>query len=105
MKKLLPLIITCIIIVITSTAFSQSNFNMDAYKQFLQTHQNMSYTDLMQMHPAGNFSNDLNLSLTNTRYLDSISSKFGLTAYELELLGQHGFVVSERMKKISFGES
>src|SRR5574338_408177 len=105
MKNLLPLIIICFIIVIASTAFSQSNFNIDAYKQFLQSHQNMSSTDLMQMHPAGNFSNDLNLSLTNTRYLDSVASKFSLTAYESELLGQHGFVVSERMKKISFGES
>lgn len=105
MKKLLPFIITSLLVITSTTAYSQSNFNLDAYKQFLQSHQNMSSDDLLQMHPSGVFNGDLNLSLTSTRYLDSISAKFGITSYELELLGQNGFVVSERMKKISFGES
>ncbi len=105
MKKLLPLIITSLLVITSGTAYGQSNFNLDDYKQFLQSHQNMSSDDLLQMHPSGVFNGDLNLSLISTRYLDSISAKFGLTSYELELLEQNGFVVSERMKKISFGES
>ncbi|MBK7228053.1 MAG: DUF3160 domain-containing protein [Ignavibacteriales bacterium] len=88
-----------------TTTFSQSNFNIDTYKQFLQTHQNMSTDELLQMHPAGLFAGDQNLLLTETRYLDSISFKYGLTPHELDLLSQNGFVVSERMKKISFGEA
>ena len=92
-------------ILFLTTSFSQSNFNIDVYKQFLQSHQNLSSGDLLQMHPAGVFSGDLNLQLTDTRYLDSITIKYGLTSYELELLSQNGFVVSERMKKIAFGES
>lgn len=88
-----------------TTIFSQSNFNIDTYKQFLQSHQNMTTDELLQMHPAGVFAGDQNLSLTETRYLDSISIKYGLTSHELELLSQNGFVVSERMSKISFGES
>lgn len=105
MKKTSVLIITILLINISQSTFSQSNFSIDAYKQFLQTHQNMEPDQLMQMHPAGLFAGDLNLSLTNTRYLDSISFKYGLTSHELEMLEQNGFVVSERMKKISFGES
>lgn len=105
MKKITTLIIAALIIIISQYSYSQSNFNIDAYKQFLQSHQNMEPHQLMLMHPAGLFAGDLNLSLTNTRYLDSISFKYGLTSHELEMLGQNGFVVSERMKKISFGEA
>ncbi|MFZ1517719.1 MAG: DUF3160 domain-containing protein [Ignavibacteriaceae bacterium] len=87
------------------TNLSQSNFNIELYKQFLQSNQNMSSEQLLQMHPAGLFAGDQNLDLIETRYLDSISLKYGLTAHELELLSQNGFVVSERMSKISFGEA
>jgi hypothetical protein len=105
MKKTIILIIATLLIIISQKSYSQSNFDIDAYKQFLQSHQNMEPDQLMLMHPAGLFAGDLNLSITNTRYLDSISFKYGLTSHELDLLGQNGFVVSERMKKISFGES
>ncbi len=103
MKKIL--IIAALLINVSQYSYSQSNFNIEAYKQFLQTHQNMEPDQLLQMHPAGTFIGDLNLSLADTRYLDSISFKYGLTSYELDLLGQNGFVVSERLKKISFGQS
>lgn len=92
-------------ILFINNSFSQSNFNIEAYKQFLQTHQYMTTEELLQMHPSGVFTGDQNLTLTNTRYLDSISTKYGLTSHELELLSHNGFVVSERMNKISFGES
>ena len=105
MKKISTLIIATLLIISSQSSYSQSNFNIDTYKQFLQSHQNMSTEELMQLHPAGLFSGDLSLSLTDTRYLDSISIKYGLTSHELDLLGQNGFVVSERMNKISFGES
>ena len=105
MKKIPTLIIAALLIIVSQYSYSQSNFNIEAYKQFLQTHQNMEPDQLLQMHPAGLFAGDLNLSLANTRYLDSISFKYGLTSHELGMLGQNGFVVSERMKKISFGEA
>lgn len=105
MNKISTLVIPILLIIISHNTLSQSNFNIEAYKQFLQTHQNMNPDQLMQMHPSGVFAGDLNLSLTSTRYLDSISLKYGLTSHELELLGQNGFVVSERMSKLSFGES
>jgi hypothetical protein len=104
MKRVSFFILLPLIVVLSHTIFPQSNFNIEAYRQFLQSHQNMTTEELLQMHPAGVFAGDQNLALTNTRYLDSISIKYGLTAHELELLSQNGFVVSERMKKISFGE-
>ena len=104
MKKISILSIATILL-FAAAAFSQSNFNINAYKQFLQTHQNMSNTDILQMYPAGNFVGDLNLNNTTTRYLDSIISKYSLTLHELYLLDQNGFFVSERLKKISFGEA
>ena len=104
MKKLSILTITTLLI-LSTTSFSQTNFNINAYKQFLQNHQNMDPDQLLQLHPAGNFVGDLNLNNTSTRYLDSIISKYSLTPHELSLLDQNGFFVSERLKKIAFGEA
>ena len=104
MRKISILLITTLLI-LSTVSFGQSNFNINAYKQFLQSHQNLEPDQLMQMHPAGNFVGDLNLSVNEVRYFDSISTEYGLTDYEVSLLEQNGFVVSERMKKISFGEA
>lgn len=105
MKRVSFFLLLPLIVVLSTNIFPQSNFNIEAYKQFLQSHRNMTTEELLQMHPAGLFAGDQNLALTDTRYLDSISIKYGLTAHELELLSQNGFVVSERMKKISFGQA
>ncbi len=98
--RLLP-----VIILLSINIFPQSSFNIETYKQFLQSHQNMTTDELLQMHPAGVFIGDLNLTATDARYFDSISIKYGLTEHEIELLNQNGFVVSERMNKISFGQA
>lgn len=105
MKKITTLLFTALLFIISPELISQSNFNIDAYKQFLTNNQNMEVDQLMQLHPAGTFISDLNLSLSDVRYFDSISVKYGLTESEISLLKQHGFVVSERMKKMSFGEA
>jgi hypothetical protein len=105
MKRVSFLILLPLITVLSVSNFAQSNFNIEVYKQFLESNQNMTTEELLQMHPAGLFAGDQNLALTDTRYLDSISIKYGLTAHELELLSQNGFVVSERMKKIAFGDA
>jgi hypothetical protein len=70
-------------ILFLTTTFSQSNFNIDAYKQFLQSHQNMTTDELLQMYPAGIFAGDQNLALTDTRYLDSITIKYGLRCLKM----------------------
>ncbi len=105
MKKITALIVIAFLLISSLNLFSQSNFNIESYKQFLADHQNMEANQLMQMHSAGTFYSDLNLSISEARYLDSIAIKYGLTDYEKSLLIKNGFVVSERMKKVSFGQA
>lgn len=94
-----------IVCIISPYSISQSNFNVNLYKEFLQNNQNLEPEALMQMYPAGSFIADLNMNYEDARYLDSIKIKYSLTAYEEVLLAQHGFMVSERLSKISFGQA
>lgn len=98
-------LILFILCIISPYTVSQSNFNVNLYKEFLQNNQNLEPEALMQMHPAGSFIADLNMNYENARYFDSIKTKYSLTAYEEVLLAKHGFMVSERLSKISFGQA
>ncbi len=80
-----------------------SNFNLDAYKLFLQIHQNISAAELLQMHNAEKFASRIHQDYNSAVYFDSINAKYYLTDYEKSLLQQNGFVVSERLKANSFG--
>lgn len=82
-----------------------SNFNLDAYKQFLQSHQNISTQSLLQLYNAGRFSANINQDYNSAVYFDSIDAKYNLTTYEKSLLQQNGFVVSERLTMNSFGDA
>lgn len=103
MKKLNLL---CILFaVISAGIYPQSNFNMDLYKQFLQSNRNMTYNQLLQLHPAGTFKANMNFDYTGVLYFDSVDNKYKLTDYEKSLLQNNGFMVSERLSKTSFGEA
>ena len=92
--------------VFSETAFSQSNqFNINDYKQFLAANKNLQTSQLLEMYSAGSFVDVINLPLSGVRYLDSINAKYNLTDFEISLLNKNGFFVSERMNKISFGQS
>ncbi len=90
---------------LSSIIAQNSNFNLDAYKQFLQSHQNISAQSLLQMYNAGRFSADINLNYNSAVYFDSIDTKYNLTSYEKSLLQQNGFVVSERLTMNSFADA
>lgn len=81
------------------------NFSVQEYKNFLQQHQNLTTQQLLEMYPAGVFSGNIHANPNEALYLDSIRTLLGLTQYEEQLLGQHGFVVSERLNRKAFGES
>lgn len=100
MKKLL--FFSMLIFPLSLTA---QNFSVQAYKRFLQEHQSLNTSQLMGMYPAANFSADLNLSLSNILFLDSIEAKFNITPYEKTLLRKNGFFVSERLNRAAFGAS
>lgn len=87
-----------------STTISAQGFDLELYQQFLQNHQNMQTQDLLQMHPAGIFEDNLNLNYQDVFYFDSVDAKYNLTEYEKSLIRDHGFMVSQRLSKKSFGE-
>jgi len=96
--------------IILLTIFFVSNinaqvFDLSDYQNFLNQNQNMVTSELLSMHPAGNFLDNINLNYEDALYFDSIAVKYNLTENEKSLIQQHGFVVSERLKKISFGEA
>jgi hypothetical protein len=65
----------------------------------------MSTEELLQMHDAGFFSDQINTSYGDALYFDSLNGYYNFSEYEKSLIQDHGFMVSERLKRISFGES
>ena len=90
-----------------SHCFSQDvlSFNLEAYRQFLSTHRDLSTTDLASLHSAGRFVGTIGADFTAAFYFDSINAAYHLTADERSLLRDHGFVITERLKRGSFGEA
>jgi hypothetical protein len=106
MKKIVPLFLFLLSFFISSTIFAQSDhFTVDAYKQFLQSHQNLTSEQLLEIYSAGTFEENINLDYESATYFDSIAFKYNLTDYEKELISKHGFMVSERLSSTSFGEA
>ena len=87
--------------------FSQEipSFDTTAFKQFLSSHQNLTTDQLQSLHPAGSFSAETHTVFSSARYFDNINAHYSLTAGEQSLLNKHGFVVTERLKPYSFGNS
>jgi hypothetical protein len=86
------------------SAQDRDGFDLSAYSRFLAGHQNMSGEELLALHPAGIFTAQAGVTpLTSVPYFARIDSFYHYTAYELEMLRQHGFVVSERLKRHSIG--
>ncbi|MDI6809471.1 MAG: DUF3160 domain-containing protein [Candidatus Eisenbacteria bacterium] len=81
------------------------DFDIDAYKQFLSEHQDLTSAELLQSHPAGLFHSQANLTPSTIHYLDSIDVKYRLTDYEKSLIRQHDFMVTERLSYPSFGHA
>lgn len=91
-------------ILFSSLTYSQV-FNLEDYIQFLQSHQNMSTEELLQLHDAGFFTDQINTNYEDALYFDTLDGFYNFTEFEKSLIEDHGFMVSERLKRISFGES
>ncbi|MCK9424399.1 MAG: DUF3160 domain-containing protein [Ignavibacteriaceae bacterium] len=106
MKKFIWFYALSILILLPRITFSQSNtFTVEAYKQFLATHQNMDGGELLRMHDAGTFLNQIPVQTQNPLYLDSIAIKYQLTEYEKSLIEKNGFMVTERLKTTTLGDA
>jgi len=80
-------------------------FDTAAYKQFISSHQNLTTDQLQSLHPAGSFSAETHTVCSSAKYFDSVTIRYGLTAEEQSLLNKNGFVVTERLKRNSFGNA
>jgi hypothetical protein len=106
MKKIIPAFLLVLSLLISSKISAHhNNFTVNAYKEFLQSHQNLTSQQLLDMYSAGSFTENINLNYQSVSYFDSIDIKYNLTNYEKELIAKHGFMVSERLLSNSFGEA
>jgi hypothetical protein len=84
---------------------TNTSFDLEAYKVFLSSHQDMSSEALLTLHSAGLFEKNALANYQSARCFQSISDKYALTQDEKTLLGEHGFVVTERIQPKSFGDA
>jgi len=80
-------------------------FNLDSYRIFLENNQNLTSGQLLNFHPAGLFKDELKITPEKALYFDSIAAKYELTNYENELIRKNGFMVTERLKSMTFGHA
>ncbi len=83
----------------------QTNFDIDTYKIFLTTHQDLTSGQLVSMHPAGVFEATSNVNPLTAPYYDLIDARYHFTEGEKTLLQNHGFFVTERLSYPSFGNA
>ena len=88
----------------SAMAWTQS-FSVDAYRQFLAQHQDLEGQELMDGWPAPLLRKSVAGTAANAAWLDSISIKYGLTKDELDLIADHGFMVTERVTPKTFQEA
>ena len=93
--------ITLIVFILCSLSLS-AQFDIEAYKEYLKTHKDMSVDDLLKEYPAGKFLSEAPTDFMKSEFADSISLKFALTDYEKSLINKHGFMVSERLNYYTF---
>jgi len=86
-------------------AQTASAFDINAYRDFLDQNENADYATLRDRHiPDPRFLRDLALDTSGATYLQDIIDAYALTPDELELLAENGFVVTERMKRETYGQ-
>jgi hypothetical protein len=95
------------IVILPCAVFSQTNssFDLNTYRQFLSSHQNMTPEQLQAFRPAGTFAKTAPTNFGGALYADTIQMKYKLTAGERSLIEANGFMVTERLKRRSFGDA
>lgn len=98
-------IITVVILICSMLGCYQTGtaqFDVAAYKKFLEENKNLTKEQLLTKYPAGYFVNNTNTNVNSAEFFDSVNTKFELTQGEKNLIQKHGFVVTERVHYPSF---
>jgi hypothetical protein len=95
-----------VLLVSTARLHAQTgpDFDLQVYKSFLASHQDMTPEQLLALHPGGTFAKTATTAFSTAGWFDRINSWYVLTTDEKTLLGRHGFVVTERIRPKSFGD-
>jgi len=104
MKTLLGILSLILLATIPVNAQTVPDFDLLTYKSFVASHQDMSSSQLLSLHPGGTFAKAAPTEFSTAIQFDRINASYGLTPDEKTLLGRHGFVVTERVRPKSFGD-
>ncbi len=81
MKNKISVLIISLLMLLSSLIIPQSStFTIEAYKQFLSTHQNMNAGDVLQLHNAGTFLGQIPAQTQTTLFNRSIALNFNMRA-------------------------
>ncbi len=108
MKTVLPLIslLLCVLHLPCATQAQQSaEFDLEAFTQFLNQHQNLSVEELKELYPADNLLSESPAQFGDALYADTLQRYYRLNENEIELLEKHSFLVTDRIRYESFGEA
>ncbi len=95
----------CCMVCVDSASAQQTRFDVDAYRQFLARHQDMEGSALLSEYPAPLLRKSAALPAGQAAWLDSITIKYALTQDERDLIGENGFMVTERLSAETFQEA
>ncbi len=97
--RILLIALTTATIVHASPAFG---FDLEAYQEFLDAHEDMSPEELTALYPAGKFIDGAHFDFSEARYAADIKQLFELTPDEIDLAETNGFMVTERYSTTNF---
>ncbi len=79
-----------------------SQFDIEDYKEYLETHTDMTLEELLLEYPAGKFYDSAPNNFFDALYADSVIQKYNLTDHEIFLLNKNSFMVSDRLDYYTF---
>lgn len=79
-------------------------FDLEAFEEFLETNRTLTGARMLEQSlPDPMYRMEVGVEASEAGYFDLVSALLDPTAAELELLGDHGFVTSQRWTRNSWG--
>jgi hypothetical protein len=88
-----------------ASAQTVTEFDFQAYQNFLNANQDLSFTGINELYPVAEAAEEAPVVFDHVLYADSIRRYYALNAGEMDLLEKHGFMVTDRIRYKSFGEA
>jgi len=98
MSKIAITLSAAALFVALSLSAVSGGFNIDEYFNFLDNNKNIDYKGIDALYPIGLYQKTACIKTNKPAYFDSICNVYHLTDFEKQLLENHSFMVSERLK-------